>query len=978
MLLTACYVYLFFRMRRLAAAAAAAAAASSSSSSSSSSSLSSSSSPEAVLVALRRSVANSASLSLSSRPGSPPGAPARGDGGSGGQGRVCELVQPKVRVDVSGWIRTGAPRAPGADLVTFVVEVRSPSAGAAPGGEAPQAGAAGLWSRCCVPLALRLGEPRRVLAEATEEAFARLGAAFLTVGLQLDSGEEADSLISVDLEGFLCAEAGPPKVQLEISEDAVGCQVLHRHYPACSVGTRPKGDPEVTFEPEVTATRLPRAQGAAEMDEPLSDARGAGCHVGEPRGVAATGGEHEDARPLHLSSCCECLGLESSTIESVRSASMEDLVELPRDCDGDDDDDDDDDDRDRERTANAEPELRDAPRADDREGPRVGRQSGSEDERLDGPGTEARGGTRARGHGSSNKPPNVLVYTGQDGPDADRRFGLVCAALLSVLRPDHYTVYRLEEAPARAHPWPEHTRLLVLASPRPLPEETSERFLAYAARGGAVLALCSRASCGGVGVRRGGGQEEQGPRVAQPIRFQRGGDKPDVILSAPTDGVIVGVGGDGAEVTAALEDAGCLEVWARLAGSGGEAVIVYQAYGEEGGAVVLCQVDLTGSLAGVEGVLAADGQARCEVFTEILGHLGLNCGPGDAPTLTPAILWALEPRMKRSLLSALEPRLSESGVLASRRVSLRFVRSLADGAGATPTLLPVVTEAAPDLLTPHFDLEAYRGMLRTRLLGRLVLHCEVVGSTMELLDGVTPHLPDDVGLIAIATRQIRGKGRGGNAWLSPVGCAMFTLPLVVRSDSCLGQHLPFLQHLVALAVVEGVRSAPGYEDIDLRVKWPNDIYYGSEFKVGGVLVNSTLIGDTFQVLIGCGVNVSNDRPTWCVNAAVAEWNGARRAGDAPLAPMSTAGSIASTVTQLERLVDSFQAGGPAAVLPLYYQRWLHSGTQVRLHSDTGPEATVLGLDDFGFLRVLSQDGTTLTLQPDGNSFDMTRNLIVCK
>ncbi|CAN0294610.1 unnamed protein product [Lampetra planeri] len=918
MLLTACYVYLFFRMRRLAAAAAAAASSSASSSSASSS-------PEEILVALRRSVANSASLFLSSRPDCP-------TPGGGGQGRVCELVQPKVRVDVSGWIRTGAPRARGPDLVTFVVEVRSPSAGAAPGVEARQAGAAALWSGCCVPLALRLGEPRRVLAEATEEAFARLGAAFLTVGLQLDSGEEAHSLIC---------------------ESAPGNNVAS------------------------SETKVPR--GAAEMAEPLGAARGAGCHVGEPRGGAAaaaaasTGEEHEDARPLHLSSCCECLGLESSTIESVRSASMENLVELPRDCDSDDDD------RDCERTGNAEPDRQDAPRADGREGPRGGRQSGSEDERLDEPGSEAREGTRARGHGSSNKPPNVLVYTGQDGPDADRRFGLVCAALHSVLRPDHYTVYRLEEAPARAHPWPEHTRLLVLASPRPLPEETSERFLAYAASGGAVLALCSRASCGGVGVRRGGGggQEEEGARVAQVAC--RGGDKPDVILSAPTDGVIVGVGGDGAEVTAALEDAGCVEVWARLAGSGGEAVIVYQAYGEEGGAVVLCQVSDAIATQPLEGVLAADGQARCEVLAEILGHLGLNCGPGDAPTLTPAILWALEPRMKRSLLSALEPRLSESGVLASRRVSLRFVRSLADGDVATPTLLPVVTEAPPDLLAPpHFDLEAYRGMLRTRLLGRLVVHCEVVGSTMELLDGVIPHLPDDVGLIAIATRQTQGKGRGGNAWLSPVGCAMFTLPLAVRSDSRLGQHLPFLQHLVALAVVEGVRSAPGYEDIDLRVKWPNDIYYGSEFKVGGVLVNSTLTGDTFQVLIGCGVNVSNDRPTWCVNAAVAEWNGARRAGDAPLAPMSTAGSIASTVTQLERLVDSFQAGGPAAVLPLYYQRWLHSGTQVRLNSDTGPEATVLGLDDFGFLRVLSRDGTTLTLQPDGNSFDMTRNLIVCK
>lgn len=41
-----------------------------------------------------------------------------------------------------------------------------------------------------------------------------------------------------------------------------------------------------------------------------------------------------------------------------------------------------------------------------------------------------------------------------------------------------------------------------------------------------------------------------------------------------------------------------------------------------------------------------------------------------------------------------------------------------------------------------------------------------------------------------------------------------------------------------------------FQDIDLRVKWPNDIYYSNLIKLGGVLVTSTLMGSTFHLLIG--------------------------------------------------------------------------------------------------------------------------------
>lgn len=42
------------------------------------------------------------------------------------------------------------------------------------------------------------------------------------------------------------------------------------------------------------------------------------------------------------------------------------------------------------------------------------------------------------------------------------------------------------------------------------------------------------------------------------------------------------------------------------------------------------------------------------------------------------------------------------------------------------------------------------------------------------------------------------------------------------------------------------------------------------------------------------------------------------------------------------------------------------------------KATVIGLDDHGFLRVRSEDGDILDVRPDGNSFDMLSGLIAPK
>jgi len=60
-------------------------------------------------------------------------------------------------------------------------------------------------------------------------------------------------------------------------------------------------------------------------------------------------------------------------------------------------------------------------------------------------------------------------------------------------------------------------------------------------------------------------------------------------------------------------------------------------------------------------------------------------------------------------------------------------------------------------------------------------------------------------------------------------------------------------------------------------------------------------------------------------------------------------------------------------------QFLSSNVKVNLSvNDKMEEVTIKGLDDFGFLLVETTSGESLSVQPDGNSFDMLRNLIAMK
>lgn len=104
--------------------------------------------------------------------------------------------------------------------------------------------------------------------------------------------------------------------------------------------------------------------------------------------------------------------------------------------------------------------------------------------------------------------------------------------------------------------------------------------------------------------------------------------------------------------------------------------------------------------------------------------------------------------------------------------------------------------------------------------------------------------------MVIARQQTNGMGRSSNSWLSPLGCAAFSLQMHIPLDTNLGQSLPLIQHLVMVAVISSIKNLQDLDCLNIGIKWPNDLYADSSLKIGGLIVNSTIFSNAAVVNIG--------------------------------------------------------------------------------------------------------------------------------
>ena len=275
--------------------------------------------------------------------------------------------------------------------------------------------------------------------------------------------------------------------------------------------------------------------------------------------------------------------------------------------------------------------------------------------------------------------------------------------------------------------------------------------------------------------------------------------------------------------------------------------------------------------------------------------------------------------------------------------------------------------------------------------GQSLAYVEVTTSTQTLLDknpAFLRSLPS--GFVIVAASQLHGRGRSGNTWISPRGSLVFSY--VLRLPLRLSSRLVFVQYLVSLAVVEGIRGyAPGWEDVDVSIKWPNDIYgkprYSDRWeKIGGIIVNSTYLENRIRachwyglpsapLIVGCGINTTNSHPTTSLLHIIPEdWKHPTHER-----------LVANILSTFSDMYKEFLQTGFKTFEKKYYERWLHREQIVSIENgmargrirgiscqDGGSGGLLVDEVDF---QGRSLGRKVAEVIADGNSFDMMKGLL---
>ncbi len=154
----------------------------------------------------------------------------------------------------------------------------------------------------------------------------------------------------------------------------------------------------------------------------------------------------------------------------------------------------------------------------------------------------------------------------------------------------------------------------------------------------------------------------------------------------------------------------------------------------------------------------------------------------------------------------------------------------------------------------NFDTVKFNKLLNTSRLGRKFKYFNSIESTNDYAAGLIEKSRDGNlerldGTLVLSEKQISGRGRFKHKWLSPRGGLWFSLIIITDIHPV---ELPNLTLIAAFSVSEALLDI---YNINVDIKWPNDLYYG-EYKFGGILSELKKFGQLQAVIIGIGINVN--------------------------------------------------------------------------------------------------------------------------
>lgn len=134
---------------------------------------------------------------------------------------------------------------------------------------------------------------------------------------------------------------------------------------------------------------------------------------------------------------------------------------------------------------------------------------------------------------------------------------------------------------------------------------------------------------------------------------------------------------------------------------------------------------------------------------------------------------------------------------------------------------------------------------------RQIIRLEETESTNSYLRDLLKSQHLEEGSVVVADFQTAGRGQVGNSWYSDKGDNLLFSLLIYPTGIPANEQF-IISRMVSLAIKNTLDQ---FAD-DIRIKWPNDIYW-KERKIAGILIENSLQGKIIEnSIIGIGLNLN--------------------------------------------------------------------------------------------------------------------------
>lgn len=233
--------------------------------------------------------------------------------------------------------------------------------------------------------------------------------------------------------------------------------------------------------------------------------------------------------------------------------------------------------------------------------------------------------------------------------------------------------------------------------------------------------------------------------------------------------------------------------------------------------------------------------------------------------------------------------------------------------------------------------------LNTKTFGKKIIHFDSITSTMEhaFQLGVNG---EEEGTVICAEKQTKGRGRMGRNWVSPPGTGIYAS--IILRPQLSPANVSQITLLSAVAVCEAILKVA---DLDVSIKWPNDILYQNK-KVAGILTEMSAEMDRVRfIIVGIGINVNTPARLLPAQSASLK-NGSRK-------NLSRITLFQSILKNFENEYQIMKQKGFEPVIGKWKKLSRTLGNKICIN-DMAEKIVgeAVGLDEFGGLIIKREDG----------------------